>query len=291
MEDADKLANTSDQRPRWPKEEINTPQGPVLFGIYGTVGANNWSYLFLVVGFVLPNFMESFWLDSLRNPLEACHRPGNLLSLKMKIPESSSDGSVVRMVLSDTRTTSADLCFAFLDLSCLLGRIPRLLCPVSSVFWKRAHLSFLAKSSWCHGAFPYTAFVPSPFRTWVFRTYPTVSTRRTWSAWGLRISLQFGRLPILTLSWRLWSTDKGLVVSASCNWVYTTCISKQCGFKRFFEADHSCFWSNVTKRTPRHPQASWCSASGDTSPPPLKAFWEFTCSLASESPLGNTFAL
>lgn len=147
MEDADKLANTSDQRPRWPKEEINTPQGPVLFGIYGTVGANNGSYLFLVVGFVLPNFMESFWLDSLRNPLEACHRPGNLLSLKMKIPESSSDGSVVRMVLSDTRTTSADLCFAFLDLSCLLGRIPRLLCPVSSVFWKRAHLSFLAKSS------------------------------------------------------------------------------------------------------------------------------------------------
>lgn len=48
MEDADKLANTSDQRPQWPKEEINTPQGPVLFGIYGTVdcylvrvGANN----------------------------------------------------------------------------------------------------------------------------------------------------------------------------------------------------------------------------------------------------------
>lgn len=48
MKDADKLANTSDQRPPWPKEEINTPQGPVLFGIYGTVdcylvrvGANN----------------------------------------------------------------------------------------------------------------------------------------------------------------------------------------------------------------------------------------------------------
>lgn len=84
-------------------------------------------------------------MASLRNPLEACHRPGNLLSLKMKIPELSSDGSVVGMVLSDTRTTSADL--RFLDLSCLLGRIPRLLCPVSSVFWKRAHLSFLAKSS------------------------------------------------------------------------------------------------------------------------------------------------
>lgn len=178
MENADKLANTSDQRPQWPKEEINTPQGPVLFGIYGTVdcylvrvGANNWSNLFLVVGFVLPNFMENFWLDRLRNPLEACHRPGNLLSLKMKIPELSSDGSVVGMVLSDTRTTSADLCFVFLDLSCLLGRIPRLLCPVSSVFWKRVHLSFLAKSSWCHGAFPYTAFITSPFRT-----YPTVST-------------------------------------------------------------------------------------------------------------------
>lgn len=37
MEDADKPANTSDQRPPWSKEEINTPQGPVLFGIYGTV--------------------------------------------------------------------------------------------------------------------------------------------------------------------------------------------------------------------------------------------------------------
>lgn len=114
MEDADKLANTSDQRPQWPKgEEINTPRGPFLFGIYWTVdcylvrvGANNWSNLFLLVGFILPNFIENFWLDSQRNLLEACHQPGNLWSLKMKIPELSSDGNVVRMVLSDTRPTS-----------------------------------------------------------------------------------------------------------------------------------------------------------------------------------------
>lgn len=125
MEDADKLANTSDQRPQWPKGEINTPRGPFLFGIYRTVdcylvrvGANNWSNLFLVVGFILPNFIENFWLDSLRNLLEACHQPRNLLSLKTKLPELSSDGNVVGMAPSDTRTTSADLFFFFLDVSC-----------------------------------------------------------------------------------------------------------------------------------------------------------------------------
>lgn len=129
IKDADKLVNPPpNQRPPWPKGEINTPQGPFLFGIYRTVdcylvrvGANNWSNLFLVVGFMLPNFIETFWLDSLRNLLEACHQPWNLLSLKMKIPELSSDGSAVRMARSDTRTASAALYVSFLGLSCLLG--------------------------------------------------------------------------------------------------------------------------------------------------------------------------
>lgn len=192
--------------------------------------------------------MENFWLDRLRNPLEACHRPGNLLSLKMKIPELSSDGRVVGMVLSDTRTTSADLCFVFLDLSCLLGRIPRLLCPVSSVFWKKAHLSFLAKSSWCHGAFPYTAFISS------LLAHTQLCLPRgleELGVWELACNLE--DYPMLTLSWGLWSTDKGLVVSASCNWVYTTCISKQCGFKGSLKQITVAFeamWQKTDPQTP-----------------------------------------
>lgn len=120
IKDADKLANTSDQRPPRPKGEINTPRGPLLFGTYRTVdcylvrfGANNWSNLFLVVGFMLPNFIEKVWLDSLQNLLEACHQPQNLFSLKMKTPELSSDGNAVGMARpDDTRTVSADLSFS-----------------------------------------------------------------------------------------------------------------------------------------------------------------------------------